>query len=293
MNRMKESVSNLSEDDKNLLASAYALIGQTQVAKQLYSKASDNTCTWYNSDVARLIVQTLLNDDQSIATAENVRKRLASNEWMSTSDLAMSLFVMDMYYKKNGASNELKFNIETPLTKSVSTDKLTWSYVLTNNESVTNLTVTNNGSGDIYLTTTTEGYAVQSDVKAVDNGLKIVPSYGSLWNDEISQGSTFTVSYNIVNTSGRDLENIVVTHVLPAGFEVLFANNRVNVDYQDVKDDRVVSHIAALRKNQQSTIRLTLSATYAGIYYVPSITAECQYDNKIFGCGNSSQCRVK
>jgi uncharacterized protein YfaS (alpha-2-macroglobulin family) len=77
--------------------------------------------------------------------------------------------------------------------------------------------------------------------------------------------------------------------VFPSGWEIL--NTRyleqgedsrsapAGVNYQDIRDDRVYSYIDNLYPGNEVTLRINLSATYAGRFFLPAVYAESMYDN--------------
>ncbi|MCQ2608653.1 MAG: MG2 domain-containing protein [Bacteroidales bacterium] len=294
MNRMKESAKQLSATTLNYLAASYALIGQKGVAKTLYSQQPTTVWQWCTNDVINLLAQTLLDDVAAAKTASNVAKSLSSNKWMSTSEIALSLYVMNAYYQKNEASGEMNFVVSTNNKEfaKITTDLLSWNDVLANNTSSVEVRLNNKGKGTLYVTTIAEGTATQEPVKSVSNGLAISVTYDKDVT-KINQGEICNIVYTITNTSGTKLQNIAVTNILPAGFEALTVQDNSVVDYKDVRDDRILSYINTLGRNEQVTIRATLSATYAGKYYLPAITAECMYNNSIFGCTDSGECEIR
>lgn len=294
MNRMKEATAQLNDVTKNWLAASYALIGQQKIANELYKNVGFGSGYWYSYDVVNLIVESLISNQNVKSSAESVRKRLASNDWLSTSETAIAFHAMNTYFKKNGASKELNFVVKTNNKEfaKISSKSMSWNSVLAQNVSSVNLNVANKGTGTMYVTTTTEGIATQEPVSAVTRGLEV-----SIWYptdiSEIQQGKTFTAVCTIKNNVRAALHNIAVTHILPAGFEVISAESANYVSYQDIRDDRILSYIDVLAPNASAVIKVVLSATYSGKYYVPSITAEQMYSTEFFGCTTSGECVIK
>lgn len=299
MNRMKESSEKLSENDLNLLSASYALIGQTSTAKKILGKATDDNYYWHSPKVSRLIAQTLTNDQNAHETAELIRKDLISDSWMSTIETAMSFQAMYIYYKKNNAADELKFvaNADNKEIANINSSAKSWNGIIAQDKNEVKASVNNKSNGTIFITTVTEGLAVQEPVPATTNGLSVKVSYqmdGSIISlDSIPQGASVKAVITVNNNTNKTINNVAITHILPSGFETLSTDNSSNVNYQDIRDDRVLSYVNEFRKGRQVVITLTLSATYAGSYYVPAVAAEAMYDNKIFGCSNSGQCVVK
>lgn len=298
MNRMKESVSDLSETARNLLSASYALVGQPQVAKQLMESlcSSKYSSHWCSDLHSALIAYSLLGDVKAELYAEEIRGRLVSDSWMSTADVAMSLIGMDLYYQKNKSADNMKFTVSANNSEFASVDsdtEISWNGVLPSGS----FSVSNKGNGTLHLVTTLEGDVLQGNVEEMKNGLAVSVYYQmqgkSVGLDEVTQGDVIKAVVTVANISGKDLKNVSLTHVLPSGFETLSSKNDSRINYQDIRDDRVLSYIDELDKNTSATVTLELSATYSGKFYVPAITAEAMYDNKMFGSTKSGYCTVK
>lgn len=302
MNRMREHVAQLPQSATYLLAAAYAQGGRADVARDLLSKATSekNSWWWFSGNIARLMAQTSLGDNQAETVAENVRKALMSDSWLSTSETAFSLIAMSQYYKKNSVGKGLKFSasLDGKSIAEVSSEKYEWNTQQSLGSKQTKLTIRNTSDAPIFVTTTAQGIATQSKVERMANGLELNIKYTDdsdrpINPANLSQSTTFKAILTVRNTSGNDQKNIAVTHIVPAGWEILAAQPAGNISYQDVRDDRVLSYIDRMSTNETITIRLNLSATYAGQYYLPSVHAEAMYDAAITGCTESSDCEVK
>lgn len=293
MNRMKEASAKLSENDMYLLAASYALIGQVSTAKQIIKKTNSTNNYWNTyATGSQLIAETLTKDPNVTNTTEEIRKELTSNNYMSTFRTAMALQSMYTFYKHNNTSNEMKFQVTLDGKEfaDLTTGNKCWSALAAKDKPSVKANIKNKSTGMIYVTTTCEGLAIQEPIQQMENGLSVV---ATRIEGDIEQGSTFNVTVTITNNTGRNLSNIAITHILPSGFETLSTENSSNISYQDVRDDRVLSYINDFGKGRQAKIELTLSATYAGSYYVPSVVAEDMYDNKVYGCSPSYECVVK
>ena len=302
MNRMREQAAQLSEHAIRLLTAAYAISGREDIARQLLTVQPNKeawSSGWFSSDVALLLAELGLNDKHAEQTAEKLRKEVASDRWLSTSDCSLSLIALSQYYKKNAVGKGLKFDtqIDGKNIASVKTQKYAWNSQQDLAKKQTKLNVHNTGDAPIYLSVTQQGIATQSKIEKLSNGLELSLSYTSdtdrpITPYELAQSTTFKVSLLVRNTSDRDLEHVAVTHILPAGWEILSKLPSGNVSYQDQRDDRMLSYIDLLRKGESVNIRMNVSATYAGKYYLPAAQAEVMYDAAISGCTESSECVV-
>ena len=85
-----------------------------------------------------------------------------------------------------------------------------------------------------------------------------------------------------------DYENMALTQIFPSGFEI--TNPRMDnieryksssSDYQDVRDDRVVTFFS-LKKGDSKTFYILLNAAYAGEYFFPPVKCEAMYDGSVY-----------
>ncbi|MCQ2228749.1 MAG: MG2 domain-containing protein [Bacteroidales bacterium] len=301
MNRMKEQIANLNKVDLYMLSASYALAGRNEIAKELLANSGNNEYySWFSADIMKLIAQTTCDDSGAADVSEVIRKRLMSDNWMSTSETSYSLVAMSKYYKKNAASEGLKFSasIDGKQISNVNSSKYSWTTDIEQSSNSATVSIKNKGNAVMYANITAEGIATQSHVDSNNNGLEIGVRYanidGSALNvTELPQSTTFKAYVTIRNTSGKKLEHVAITHILPAGWEILSFDQSNNVDFFDQRDDRMLSYKDKMDNGQTITIAMNISATYAGRYYMPAITAEAMYDATISGCNESGECIVK
>ena len=303
MNRLGEHVDQLHMRATYLLSAAYAQIGRSDIGKQLLlvaSQVSQEDGWWCSTDVTRLLAQMQYKGAGAEEAAEAVRRTLMADRWLSTSETSLSLIALTQYYQLNAVGKGLKFDasLDGKALADVSTDRYAWTSSQSIASNQTKLKVHNAGDAVMYLTLTTQGTATQSPVAALSNGLELSVRYTDSSNRPVdpaslTQSATFVATVTLRNASGRDLQHVALTHIVPAGWEILSAQPSGSVNYQDVRDDRVLSYVDRLKTGATETIRVNLSATYAGTYYLPSIHAEAMYDATVSGCTASSTCVVK
>ncbi len=301
MNRMKENAKVLSEGELCLLGAAYALNGQKEVCQQLTGMSGRQGETyWFPRRVAKLLAHTYLEDNLAHDLAEETRLDLLSDSHLSTASTALSLIAMGEYYKRNNPDVNMEFTVSADGKKvdDIKTAKKMWNKELAMSGKAMKLSVKNLNKGVLYLTATTQGLATQCPVEAAESGLQLAVTYLSedgspLDPSTLTQSTTFKAHFTIRNTTGKEIENVAITHIVPAGWEILGTQPSGEVSYQDQRDDRLLSYIDRFGNGKVVTIDLHLSATYSGQYYMPSIHAEAMYDATISGRTASSQCVVK
>jgi len=302
MNRMREQSAQLSAHANRLLAAAYAQSGRADIARQLLSAnavANNPWGAWFSADVAQLFAELPLNEQHAEQTADLLSKRLSSDLWLSTSETSFSLIALSQYYKSHATGKGLSFttSLDGKKIAEVKSPKYTWNNTQQPGKKQAKLSLRNIGEAPIFVSVTAQGIATQSKVEKHSNGIELALSYTSETDQPINpynlpQSTTFKASLIVRNTSGRDLEHVAVTHILPAGWEILSRLPSGNVSYQDQRDDRLLSYIDNLRNGESVNIRFSISATYAGLYYLPSVHAEAMYDATTNGCTESSECTV-
>lgn len=288
MNRMRETLAyakDVPAEAYNALAAAYAASGNADEARRLLVKGQAGT-------PLRLLAQAGVADPMAATTADALRKKLVSDQWMSTLQVGSSLLSWAHYAKANATarSMEAKVTLGGKELASVKTDKMAWSLESAVSKPAA-VAVKNTGDGTISVTMTTTATATQTDVAATSDGLRVEEA---MRGDArmFKAGETREVSVRVTNTSGRDLERVAVTYILPAGMEILKVSGE-DCSHYDVRDDRVLFYADSLPVGQRASITLTLSATYAGTYYKPAVVAEAMYDSTVGGNTQSGEVVIK
>ena len=89
----------------------------------------------------------------------------------------------------------------------------------------------------------------------------------------------------VENTSAKDLTQLALTHILPAGWEIFNGHPggtqaNANAAYQDVRDDRVLTYFD-LKRGERKQFAVRLQATYVGQFILPALQCEAMYDTAI------------
>ncbi len=300
MNRMKAEVGKMAEGAQNYLAAAYASVGQVAVAKQILQSASADASA-YRCPIAssRVIAQTLCGLPSVEQSVEDMRAELNSQNWMYCTDVVLSLHAASVYTKKNGTADELNFALSVN-GKEFANEKTTqtaWSAQVAKDQQQVKVKVQNKSKATAYATAFFESWATQAAVPSSASGLFVKIAYtkdnAAMNLQSVEAGATYKAVVIVTNQTGKEQENVAITYVAPSGVEILkVANDLYNANI-DQRDDRVYVYVDNLKKGQTTTTTLTLSATYAGNYYVPSTIAKCIYDNNVMGNTASGTMVVK
>lgn len=304
MNRLKE-MKDLTSMSRWSLASAYALVGREDVAQDLISKTTalpsgyseyDET---FGSDARdqsiQLMTLCLLDKGKEAATlVEELSKQLSSDDWLSTQSTAFALVALSDYLAKYRVDGAMDFTYACGgKDGQVKTDKNIWSETLLDKAGTSaNVELKNTGKSTLFARIITEGIPEQGEEKAYANGVSLAVSYVDLNGRpvnvaQLEQGTNFSAVVTVKNPSARGYNNLVLSEIFPAGWEILntrFLNESATdsltagVNYQDIRDDRVYSYIDRLPAGSQVTVKINLCAVYPGRFYLPPVYCEAMYD---------------
>lgn len=158
--------------------------------------------------------------------------------------------------------------------------------------------VNNTGKGPLFVDFTTGGTPAQPNLTAVEKGLAVSRIFHADGNNQgalvFKQGETCLIEVNL--KTSKWLENIVVSDLLPAGFEI--ENPRLDADaltgknlsgaltpaHLEIRDDRLVVAFDRIPQKEQHFYYLVRAVT-PGVFQYPGIQAECMYDPEIQAAG--------
>ena len=308
MNRMR-SLKNLSVAAKWRLAAAYFLAGKKQVAesiidKQLFDIKPYTELSYSYGSAERdkaMILETLSLLDRKAdgkIVLDELARDMSSTRWYSTQTTAYTLLAVSKFIgTTTSSSKELvyQFEIENKGKKNASTAKAVSQFDLDLSEgNERKLVLKNTGEKTIFIKLQLEGIPAIGDKTNANNSLEMNVRYMTL--DErvidpssLNQGMDFIAEVQVKHPGLRDdYKEMALTQIFPSGWEIrnLRMDNVENSkmidqpEYQDIRDDRVLSYFD-LKRGEKKTFRVLLNASYLGKYYLPTVNCEAMYDNEI------------
>jgi len=303
MNRLKELP--LRIEAREMLASAYAAIGQTEVARQLVQNKTEAyvqaSRLYYHysygskqrDEAVRLMTYIAINDQaQAMNTLKKIAKTLSSDSYMNTQTTAFSLMAVSKYisvfkpsttiavdYKINGES--AKIDSQVPV----------YTIILKNADSKQSLEFENNEAGNLFISVIRRGIPSAKEETEFSENLSIKVRYtdvngSALKVDSLKQGTEFKAIVYVKNTNNIDeINDVALSQIFPSGWEIV--NNRLlgtvnknadQADFIDIRDDRVYQYFD-LKASQSKTFKVSLISAYTGSYYLPGVIAEAMYDH--------------
>ena len=318
MNRLKAL--EISPLGKEMLALAYAQIGRSDVANALINQTQEADSSVLNGrdetfsselrdDAIRLLLRCALDKEPEMLPLVNrLSETLSSDRWLNTQETAFAILALADYYGKyQPEPGEMKFVYRhQDIEESIRTPETVWADrpLQEGNLGMFPLQIRNEGNVPLHLLAKISGESSQENIPASQNGLRISVDYRttdghSLSVSELGQGTNFEAWITIQNPTARPLSHLALTAIFPSGWEILntrflpVATEKVKVDYQDIRDDRVLSYVDYLPAGNQVTVRINLCAVYSGRFYLPPITCETMYDSAIRANTSSGWVQVK
>ena len=308
MNRLKEQ-SGLSPQAKWLLAGAYAISGNHDVAEGIIQNAAWEIPAYHLSyitfgdgfrDEAMMLQVMCLLDKKnlSLTTLRKISKVMGSRSYLSTQSTSFGLMAVAQFMKTFGASSsELQAKVQVnqvdiPLHGNAAIQSIPLPFGKNNGGTIH---IANNGNGTLFVQLNKRGKPAIGEEKQEDAGIKTVVTYmdekGNVISpNAIKQGSNFSM---LVSVSGvgvtETLHQLALSTYVPSGWEIHNARmdgtestqHNSAFDYQDIRDDKVLTFFS-LSQGETKHYKFDLNATYAGTYYLPGISLEAMYDKAYY-----------
>lgn len=298
MNKLRES-RNLSHQAKVLLSGAYALSGQINIAKELFSSVPQNIFeqdnNWYSYNTmykAMALDVAMILDDKKLAgeLAMDISKELSSDTWLSVQSIAYGLYSMAKFAEKNNYGGD--FNAVCSVAgKDYKLESYTGFAVgdIPLGEGIHKMRVKNKSNKTIYIRVSSSGIPEVGQEIENKQGFTVSTKYISNGREisyhDIKQGTSFNVQIKVTNNSLKNLKNIALTQYIPSGWEFVntnFAQSGTSdnqIEHTEIRDDRANVYFSLL-KGQTKTFVLKLNASYKGKYYLAGVSVQAMDDNR-------------
>ncbi len=304
MNYYKANPAMLSLDGKYLLSAAYARAGDRNSFRQFLpsqfagEESVAQTGGSFYSDIRDesialdVLVDVDPNNSQIPLMARHVTDKLKQRSWYSTQELAFSFLALGKIAREAARSNisaTVKVGDRTVATMSGADIRLTAAQL-----KGTDVQLSAKGNGKLYYFWQAEGISATGACKEEDNYLKIrrhfFDRYGKpLADNSFTQNELVIVQLTLDKSYSTDIDNVVITDLLPAGFEI--ENPRTKdipgmdwiKDGQspaaiDVRDDRINLFVDAHGSRQ--TYYYAVRAVSPGVYHMGPVSADAMYNGE-------------
>ena len=300
MNYYKQNQALLTSDSRYLLAAAYRTIGDERSYNTLIPKTLDTKNETFQNESSfaspirnvALVLNTLIETDpdnlQIPVLARQLSRAVQSAEYLNTQESAFVFLALGKLAKKAGASTvtaQILGNKGEQLGSFSGTD-LTLNKGLSGQK----VSIRTQQKGALYWFSQSEGLSQTGIVKQEDAGLVVRRQFLSRNGQPTAtfrQNDLVVVKITLASKNGLPVNNVVVTDMLPASFEI--ENPRLTAprdmpwlkdgttpDYFDLRDDRVNYFTAAT--TQPKTFYYLVRVVARGTFTVGPVAADAMYD---------------
>lgn len=292
-----------------LLAGAYQAAGAAEASDSLvqppasdvaYGREPGQTFASPLRDKALVLQMLTLRRELERAKplADEVSGSLASEQWHHTQALAQSLMSLARYYGEEekgarGFSYEVSVGAGKPAAVS-SAEPIQRRALKGFPDGGAEIEVRNTSARKLYVALVARGVPAAGAEAAAANGLSVSTEFLDAQGRpadpaRLVQGERIEARVAVKNLTPRRLDNLALAFLAPAGWEI--HNGRwdgaaqaqgAKLDYQDVRDDRVLSFFG-LGENETITVPLRFTAAYRGRFYLPAASVEAMYEASLNG----------
>ncbi|RKY95155.1 MAG: hypothetical protein DRQ01_00525 [Ignavibacteriae bacterium] len=304
MNYYKARPHLVSADMRYMLAGSYALMGRWnsyyEVVPSSYEPVHPVRLTGgsFDSDIRAnaIMLNVLLEVEPTNKQVPVIIKYLSrnSNSMYSTQERSFAFLALGKAASLNADAN-VTIDI---IVEGNNLNKFTGKDLTVTNEKLNgaNVTLKATGSGEVYYFWNAEGVKVNEKVKEEDSYVQIRRTYfgyktgRKIFDNKFYQGELIVCKIELTGF-GRDADNIIISDLIPAGFEIenprlnpateltWVPKNPLRVDYMDIRDDRLLL-FTKLNSNKTNEFYYLLRVVNQGTYQLPVIGAEAMYDQE-------------
>lgn len=317
MNYYKANPQLLALDSKYLLSAAYAIAGDKRSFTALLPSAfageesvAQSGGSFYSDlrDEA-IALNALLEVDpgnkQIGIMARHVSEKLNSRTWLSTQERAFGFLGLGKIARAAAQSNataEIRVGGKTV----ARVEGGSW----TGDKQAlkgTNIEIVTRGTGPMYYFWEAEGISATGAYKEEDSYLKVRRRFYDRFGKEISgtsfkQNDLVVIGVTLEKTYSGSVENVVITDLLPAGFEIEnprtkeipgmeWIKDGMTPTSLDVRDDRI--HFFVDLYSNRQTYYYAVRAVSPGYYRMGPVSADAMYKGEYHSYHGARMIRIE
>lgn len=314
MNYVKTNAQDLTIDGKYLLAAAYKQLGDNASFKLLMPNGFDQnsktetefggTFSSFIRDygiVLNCLVDTDPNHPQIPTLSKQLSIELKNKKYLSTQESVYSLLAFGKLARNQNTNAEAQiYSSGKQIGKANGQD-----FVINNSVAENNVSVKAIG-GTMYYFWQSEGISKHNTVKAEDKFIKVRKSFFDRKGNTIN-GTTFkqndlvVVKLTLRCTQGQYVDNIVLTDMLPAGFEIenprvsavpelIWIKDNASFNHIDIRDDRI--HFFTHSTDSERNFYFLARAVTRGTFTMGAASADAMYNSDVYSYNGSGQVTI-
>ena len=316
MNYYKENPGLLALDSKYLLSAAFAIAGDKAKFREMLPTsfsgelANRETGGSFCSEIRDegIALNAILEADplnpQIGVMAKHLSQEIKSTYWLSTQERAFAFLALGKIARqanKTSIQATVLVNGKQVAQNDGSTLKLTAKQL-----GGTNVEIKTTGTGKLYYFWQAEGISADGSFKEEDSYLRVRKRFFDRYGRPIT-GNTFAqndlviVAVTIENSYSKFIDNVVITDMLPAGFEIEnprtkeipgmdWIKNESSPTQLDVRDDRINLFVNA--GLQPQTYYYAVRAVSPGTYVMGPVMADAMYNGEYHSYNGGGLIRI-
>ncbi|MBO0938225.1 alpha-2-macroglobulin family protein [Fibrella sp. HMF5335] len=310
----------LSTDERYLLATAYARLGDEKNSNVLLPKqyllttGERQTGGSYSSPIRNiaLVLSTLVDADpdnlQVPTLARQLNTVVQQSPYLNTQEAAFAFLALGKLARQNaGSTATATLTGGGKSLGSFTGEDLLLRRLPTNQP----LTLTAKGTGSLYYFGQSEGVPNSGSVPDEDRGLTIRRAFLTRDGAPMSrfkQNDLVVVKLTLTSSTGLPVDNVVITDLLPAGFEIenprlvsqakdgdgrdlSWAKDASTPDHFDVRDDRINYFTSA--GQTPKTFYYLVRAVSRGNFILGPASADAMYNPELRSYHGAGKLRVE
>lgn len=316
MNYYKANLSMLTLDSKYLLATSYLLAGDKKSSDRVMppefaGEESNKEFSGSFSSPIRdraLILNSLLeadpNNQQIGRLAQQLSSMVQDQTYMNTQERSFTFLAFGKIAAKN-KNADIKGVVKAngkEIGKFDGKDLIIEDASLLNK----NITIESTGSGDLYYFWSTRGLTSDGSYVQEDSKLKVRKTFYDRWGKQmdlrnVQQNDLIVVKITLQTSTGF-VDNIAITDILPAGFEIendrlrstsslTWIKDQSTPEYEDIRDDRI--NIFTQGSTQIRTFYYTVRAVTPGTFKMGPVSAMAMYDESYHSYHGDGWVKIK
>ncbi len=302
----------LTPDSRTMVAAAYALSGDrrayTEILPGSFAPEEPVRTTGEDFDspvranalILNLLLDTDLNNVNIPRYMDYLSRRYGQDRWFSTQDDAFTLLAFGKAARMAAA---------TKLTGTVNAGGRTLTYNGgTQKFDVepfgSSVSISVKGEGRAYYSIVAEGIRTDGGIKQEDRNLQVRRDYLDRAGNPVNISRMRQNDLVVVRVTLRSpvdlLENIAISDLLPAGFEIEnprltqmtnypFVKDAATPEYMDVRDDRINFYTGFHgNRNRQAVFYYAMRAVTPGSFTCAPIVAEAMYNGDYYSASGGA-----
>jgi uncharacterized protein YfaS (alpha-2-macroglobulin family) len=318
LNYYKSNTEQLSLDSKYLLAGAYALTGDMKKAMEVLpgnfegEKAVRTFGGSFNSylrDEAialNILLETDPESEQIGIMAKHVSEKLRTSRYLNTQERSFGFLAMGKI-ARIAANSNLSGSVKSngKVIGEISNSTITLN---TDQLKAGNILLEPQGNGILYYFWESEGISKDGSFQEEDSYIAVRKAFynrngGLVTDNSFKQNDLVLVELSIRGLTNKYVENVAITDILPAGFEIenpritnlppgmKYPNTKSTPDYIDVRDDRINMFV-----NVRSSTRYyyyLVRCVSPGTFIMGPVGADAMYDGEYHSYNSGGSVTVK